>query len=169
MEDLLVTKSECSSIIGVSTTAIDQWRQTKDFNKCYTGDKISLVKVTRWLYEWKNEEANKDNSDASETKKYWDSKRSELAYKTAINELIPTEEVLSMLIEILLLVKTNVMSQPDKFGNQFELSTEQKKEFRKNCISIVQSIQSIISNKKEEWIKCINKPLVESLTDDTRG
>ena len=159
MEDTLITKSQLSTIIGVSTTAIDQWRQTKDFNICYVDSKISIIKTIKWLYKWKEEESNNSSSDASEAKKYWDSQRSKVNYLQMIDSLVPKIEYIQAEKERFALLKAGVMSLPDQLAPELNLNPDQIKLVNQKCRAILQNLKETFNKRKEDWVECINSKI----------
>lgn len=160
MKDYKISKTELGTLLGKSTTTIQNWsNDSSKLGKCIDeSGKIDLCKVVKWLYEWKEEEANKkDNS--SDEKKFWDAKRSEASYKEQIQELVPKTPYLQTEKERFLLVKSAVLNLPEKLSPELGLTPAQRKVVENSCRSIIEGLKNTFKNRNKDWADYVNSEL----------
>jgi len=159
MKDYLITKSELASILGVSTTAIDSWRTTRDFNSCYVDSKINLILAFKWLYDWKNELADSSSTDASEQKKFWDAQRSKVNYLMMVESLVPKLEYIQSEKERFHLLKAGVMSLPDQLAPELNLNPDQVDLVEQKCRAVIHGLKDTYGKRKADWEEVINSKI----------
>lgn len=157
MKDCKISKTEFGTLLGKSSTTIQNWsNDSSKLGKCLDeSGKVDLLKVVKWLYEWKEEEANKkDNS--SDEKKYWDAKRSEASYKEQIQELIPKKPYLQTEKERFLLLKSAVLNLPEKLSPELGLSPGQRSVVENSCRAIIEGLKETFRGRTKDWNDYVN-------------
>lgn len=153
-----ITRTALSKVLGISITAIKSWESTRDFGTCYEGDKISLEKTCRWLYEWKVEldEQKTEEESPKSVKAFWDGKKSEATYKTMVQELVSKAEYIQTEIERMSIIKQAIMDIPDKLAVDLALSPEQQNLVKQTCKSTLERAKSTFKGRTKDWLEIIN-------------
>lgn len=162
-EETLISITELSELLGVNPVTIRGWNGSKSLSKAKEGSKYNLKLVLKYIYESSKqieEELGERSSSASESKKYWDSKKSEIQVKEMLSELIPKKEYIETEKERFLIVKEQVLNIPNKLSSDLALTLPQKQLVESTCLYIIENIKDTFKDRAKIWNEFINAPLL---------
>lgn len=151
---------DIATYLGITTTTIQNWKNDPDkkFDEVYDDEnprKIDVIKLLRWLYNWKCEvEDNK--SEASDRKKLADAMLAELKYKKQAEILVPKSSYLLQEKERMILLKSMTMMIAEQLAGTLKLSPIQKEEVLSVCRSNLVMLKKTFEGREKDWLECIN-------------